>query len=218
MNLRGVQFNTYHTGTDWKLTLNSKKLPPPEPKEVNISVDGRDGDLDLSEALTGEIKYNNRPASFVFIATEGSYLDREELIREMTREIHGRTCKITIDDDKEHYLRGRCKIVSTTNTNAYATIEVECNCDPYRYALNETVRTFDLTDQTIEILLTNRGRKTVIPEVEIEGNITLAFDEYQISVSSGPYKFPDLVVPTGDKLITLSGSGKITFRYREGVL
>jgi len=218
MILRGVQFNTYHTGIDWKLILNSRELPPPEPKEVNITVDGRDGDLDLSEALTGEIKYNNRPASFVFLATEGSYLDREELIIDITREIHGRTCKITLDDDKEHYLLGRCKIVGVKNNHSFATIEIEANCEPYRYALNETVRTFELTDQTIEILLSNHGRKTVIPEVEIEGNITLAFDEYRISVSSGPYKFPDLVVSTGDKLVTLSGSGKITFKYREGVL
>lgn len=218
MNLRGVQFNEFHSGIDWNLILNSKKIDPPEPKEIGIVVDGRDGDLDLSEALTGEIKYNNRLASFTFIATEGSYLDRANLIIDITREIHGKKVKIILDDDKEHYLYGRCKITATTNTNAYATINIECNCEPYRYALTETVRTFELIDQTMEILLTNHGRKTVIPMVEIEGEITLAFDEYRITVGSGPYKFPDLIVKTGNKLVTLSGSGKITFSYQEGVL
>ena len=58
------------------MILNEKSYPPPTPKTLYVEVDGRDGDLDLSEGLIGEIKYNNRQAVYKFIMTNGTYQDR----------------------------------------------------------------------------------------------------------------------------------------------
>ena len=51
----GVDF--YH---QFHAVLEDYDIESPEPKIVKVSVPGRNGDLDMSEALTGTIAYNNR--------------------------------------------------------------------------------------------------------------------------------------------------------------
>ena len=218
MILRGVKFGDYHSAGDWGLILNSKQLDPPEPKIYTVSVDGRDGDIDLSEALTGEIKYNNRVASFGFTVTEGSYADREAMIGRIVGLIHGRKLNIIIDDDFTHYLHGRVKVTGRTNINAYGTLTIECDCEPWRYAVNETVRTIALTTTPTEILLTNGGIKTLIPTVKVTDSATIEMGSSSVSLSSGEYKLTDLKLKSGSTLIKVHGNGTIIFSYREGIL
>ena len=122
--MRGVRFGVYHTAEDWGLILNDKSLTPPVPKTTYIQVEGRDGDLDFSEALTGEIRYNNRVASFTLLATDGTYTDREELISEILGALHGKKVNIVLDDKPDYYLVGRCQVTEVTNNKAYGTIKV----------------------------------------------------------------------------------------------
>lgn len=215
--MRGVRFGEFHTGDDWDLILNAKSLIPPTPKTNYIQVEGRDGDLDFSEALTGEVKYNNRTASFSFLLTEGSYSDREALIAEILSEIHGKKLEIAIDDDPDRYLLGRCYITQRTNTKAYGTITVECNCDPWFYNATETIRSFTISSQT-NIVLVNNGFKTLSPDITVTGSITLTFGTTSVSLTSGTYKLTDLKLKAGNNLLSATGSGTITFTYREGVL
>ena len=61
MQMRKIIFGDYDTWVDWGLTLTGWQLSAPEYKSNFVSVPGRDGDLDLSTALTdGEPRYNNR--------------------------------------------------------------------------------------------------------------------------------------------------------------
>lgn len=217
--LRGVKFGDYHTAMDWGLILNNVSLNPPEPKTVYVSVDGRDGDLDLSEALTGEIKYGNRVASFTFLLTEGSYLDRENLITEIMRIVHGKKLQIILDDDTGYYLYGRCSVKSVNNDKSYGSVVVECNCEPWRYAILETIRvvTVDVGLKS-EIACMNNGAKTVIPEITITGGITITFGESTATLADGTYKLTNLLLKPGATVITVEGSGTMTMKYREAIL
>ena len=49
--MREVVFGDNHTAEDWGLILNAKTISPPTPKVVKISVDGRDGDLNLKISI-----------------------------------------------------------------------------------------------------------------------------------------------------------------------
>ena len=215
--MRGIYFGQYHTAEDWGLILNAKSLTPPEPKTTYITIEGRDGDLDLSEALTGEIKYNNRLASFSFLVTDGTYSEREELIDQIVGIVHGRKLQIVTDDKPDHYLSGRCKITKRSNTKAYGIIEIECNCDPWFYKATETYRSFTISSDT-DVILVNNGIKTVTPDIDVTGTVTLAYGSKSVSLSTGSYKLTDLQLKTGNTIISLGGSGSISFTYREGVL
>lgn len=215
--MRGVYFGEFHTAEDWDLILNAKSLTPPVPKTTYISVEGRDGDLDLSETLPGEIRYKNRDASFTFLLTEGSYSERETLLDQIASVVHGKRLNIIDPDKPDYYLNGRCTLKTRLNNKAYGSITIEAHCDPWFYAITETRRSFTISSET-SIALTNNGGKTLTPEVVVTGSINLAFNNTSVSLSAGTYKLTGLKLKTGNTVITASGSGTVTFVYREGVL
>lgn len=215
--MREVIFGDYHSAIDWDMILNQRDITPPEPKTSYIAVEGRDGDLDLSETLTGEIKYNNRTASYTFLMTEGSYSDRERLISDVLAKVHGKKLNIVDPDYPEHILIGRCNVTDRSNDRAYGTLTIEANCDPWFYATTETTRSFSISSET-EISLSNQGNKTVCPDITVTGSITVTYGSKSVALSNGKYKLSDLKLKSGNTVLTLNGSGAITFTYREGVL
>ena len=218
MILRGVKFGTYHTASEWGFILNEKTIEPPTPKIVTVPVDGRDGALDLSEALTGEIKYENRKASFTFLITEGTYSDREWIIQTVYSVIHGRKLNIILDDNTLYYLVGRCAITSVTNNNAYGSITIEADCEPYKYSIYETVRTIEATATATEYFLLNGGVKTVVPTLTVTGTVNIKYGNSSASLSEGEYILTDLLLKSGETLIEVEGSGTLKVAYREGIL
>lgn len=216
--MRGVQFGEYHTATDWNLILNSKNIDPPTPKVVKVSVDGRDGDLNLSRALSGDMKFNNREASFTFLVTGGSYESREALINEIINAVHGQELQIIEPDDEDHFLVGECSVKSVVNNKAYGSFTVTADCEPYRYLVDDINRVIILTTTPTDIVLHNIGRKTLTPTITVEGEVNLKFGSSNVGLSTGSYKLSALHLKTGPNIVTVSGSGTITFTYREAVL
>lgn len=216
--MRGVQFGEFHTADDWGLILNSKDIKTPTRKIVKVSVDGRDGDINLSRALTGEMRYNNREASFTFLVTEGSYEEREELLDEIRNNIDGYELQIIDPDKPDYYLVGECGVSDVVNNKAYGSFKITADCEPYYYAKNETRRVVTLTATDTEINLTNKGRKTLSPTVIVEGEATIGYGATVETLGTGTYKLTSLYMRKGVTTVTVRGSGSVTFVYREAVL
>ena len=70
-NLNGVTFMSVNTNiskhsyTDFGVILTEQNIGLPSPKTYNVSIEGMDGSLDLSECF-GEMKYENRTLKFTF--------------------------------------------------------------------------------------------------------------------------------------------------------
>ena len=216
--MRGVKFGDYHTYEDWKLILNAKNISPPSPKIVKVQVDGRDGDINLSRTLTGEMKYSNREASFTFLVTEGSQEEREELINSIVNLLHGNELKIIEPDDLDHYLIGEIVVTKTTNDKAYGTIEISADLEPYRYSISEVNRTITASETKVDVVLNNTGRKTVTPTLTVDGSINLEFGSSSASLETGTYKLSNLNLRSGGTVVTISGTGSVVFTYREAVI
>jgi len=216
--LRGVQFGEFNTATDWDLILNSINIADPKPKTNYVSVPGRSGDLDLTEGLTGEVEYENRGASFTFLLTNGSHLDREELIGTITNLMHGRKFTCIIPDKSEYYLSGRWSVSESKNDKAYGSITLEGNCDPWFYANNETIKAYTLTGAKQDIILANKGVKTLIPEITVTGSVKLTYGDISEALSDGTYKLVNLKIKRGGISLSVEGTGTVTFTYREAVL
>lgn len=216
--MRGVQFGEYHTADDWNLILNAKKIDTPEPKVIKVKVDGRDGDLNLSRALTGTMKFENREASFTFIVTEGTQTEREALISEITNLIHGNELQIIEPDDLDHYLIGECSVDDVHNDRAYGSFTINADCEPYRYAIQEVERLLTLNSTEVEILLNNTGRKTLTPTLVVSDKANISFGTSKVALSRGTYKLTDLTLSPGVTPVKISGSGSLTISYREAVL
>lgn len=209
------KFNTWY---DWRLILTAKSITPPEPKTNYVVIDGMSGSLDLSEALTGEITYQDRTITAKFWTDTGTRKDREKLLKDIRIALHGHKVKIIEPDDPEHYFYGRVKITSEFNNLSYAEFSIECICDPWRYSINDTVRKVEVTETVTSVVINNNGAKTLYPVISVKGNVLITYNNVNTTLSDGDYKISDIKLPHGFNIIDVSGNGSVTFMYKEADL
>lgn len=210
------KFNTWY---DLHLIITAKVISDAEPKTNYIKLDGMSGSLDLSESLTGEITYDDRTISATFWTDYGDRKDREALLRKITASFHGKKIKIIEPDDPNHYFNGRVKIKSQKNNLAYAEFTIEAICDPWRYALEETVRRVDVNSAAVtDVVITNNGVKTLSPVITVTGSVDITYNGQKTPLNAGTYKISDITLRQGVNIIGVSGYGSATFSYREADL
>lgn len=216
---RHFYFDRYHTFYDWGLVLTDKSLPEPEPKTNYIQLDGVSGSLDLTEALTGEVAYADRIVSATFSASYGSYQWREAMRRQIVAALHGRKVQIIEPDDPEHYFLGRVTVKDGTRHASYSTFTLEAVCEPWRYAREESTRRVEVTaSKPQDVVIVNSGVKTLCPDIQVEGTVKLTFDGASVDLTTGSYKVADIKLRQGSNVVGVSGSGTVTFTYREATL
>ena len=216
--MKGITFGNYHSFNDLKLILQpGKEIGSPEVKVRKIDIEGADSSLDLTDFF-GEPKYEDmiHKFSFATIVPQAQFLS---LFSTVKNALHGKKMRIILDDDPLFYYMGRVKVLPFTNEKNVGMIAVECDCEPYKYKLEKTVVSAVL-DGTQTINLTN-GRKRAVPEVRIESESSIRI-EYQGSnvwdLGSGSYTLPELELVEGANLVTVTGTGTITFTWQEGNL
>lgn len=222
MEKRKIVFGSYDTALQGPWTLTEWELDPVSIRANYVEVPGRDGDLDLSTALTdGVPRYGNRNLTVSLECSEGTRLERETMINTMVNWLDGWRLNIILPDDPDHYLTGRVHVAREYNDPAHAAVTVTAVCDPWRYNARETVVKLTASETEQEALLTNDGRRTVVPLLLIEGegaSVSLKFGTASWVLSAGSYQLPDLVLNQGGDVIKYSGSGSLTFTYQEAVL
>lgn len=219
---RRIVLDSYDTFADGKWILSSWSFSEPTYKDNFVSVPGRSGDLDLSTALTdGEPVYNNRTLTVTLESSEGTRLERKARIDSMINLLDGRQMQITLPDEDACYVYGRVHVALNDNNQAYASVTVTANCEPWRYAKALTTKTITATSTATAYTLANAGRRTAVPTLVVAGtdaSITIKQGDYTAALSAGTCILPDITVPTGGAEITVSGSGTLTVSYREASL
>lgn len=209
------KFNTWY---DWGLILTAKNITPPEPKTNYVELDGANGTLDLSESLTGEVVYNDRTIAASFWTSEGSYKDREKLLRNIVAALHGKKIKIIEPDDPTHYFYGRVTVKSVTNILPYMEFSIEAVCEPWRYAVDDTERIINVYNSSVDAVIINNGVKTLSPIITVSGSVDIAHNGVTVSLSEGSYRLTNVKLYSGVNVITISGRGSATFTYKEALL
>ena len=210
------KFNTWY---DWRLYLTSKDISDPEPNTNYIKLDGMNGTLDLSESLTGEITYQDRTISATFWTDAGTRVERERLMRTIITALHGKKIKIIEPDNPDYYLYGRVKIKSKKNIIPYLEFTIEATCEPWRYAIEDTVRTISVSSSTAtNAVFYIEGVKTLCPTISVTGSVTITYNGAEIALTTGKYKIADIKFRQGSTVIGVSGNGSVTFTYKEADL
>lgn len=147
--MKGIIFGTLHSYRDLHLILESKELGAPTVKVNKIDIPGADSALDLTDFF-GEPKYDDVKHKFTFTSIEPQETFLTQF-SEIKNAIHGKKVRIILDDDPSFYSFGRCFVSSFTNAKGIGTVSVECECDPYKYNVQETVvsATLDGTSQNM---------------------------------------------------------------------
>lgn len=220
---RKIIYGSYDTDVNGLWTLTEWELEPAQIITNYVDVPGRvKGPLDLSTALTdGEPRFGSRTLVAVFESSEGDRLARKSRIDTMVNWLSGWRMNIVLPDNPNHYLVGRVIVEPLYNDMAHASVQVTAVCEPWLYKNTETAVSLTAASTEKTATLSNTGRLTVVPLLEITGtsaSVLIKFGTYSWTLGPGTYQLPDLVLPQGEHLLAYSGTGSVKLTYREAVL
>lgn len=130
--MKGVTFDGQHSYSVFRLLLNSYEIGEAEPNYMLVEVPGANGVLDYSDYFGG-ITYKNRELKFSFTFW-CSRMELNAAYKTLQSKLHGKNCKIILDDDKGSYYIGRVSVGSLVPDGQIGTVELTANCDPFQYA------------------------------------------------------------------------------------
>ena len=209
--MKGVKFGNQHSWNDFSLILSEKKIGSPSPKTETIDIPGGDGVLDLTEFF-GEVRYNNRPLEFVF-STKVPQSEFLALFSRVQNALHGQKMRIVLDDEPEWFYVGRITVSEWKSDKAIGKLTIDCDCEPYKTKINETVIFAEVTEETTVIL--PNSKKRVVPTIDITGTVNLTYGVNFYALSEGRYDLPAVILENGNNSILLSGTGTAMFSYTE---
>lgn len=195
-----------------KVTLESFEIGMPEPKLVKVQIPGRDGELDMSEALSGFINYGNREIT-IQLGITGDDKASEKKKQQVLVLTAGKKVKLSFSH-LDGYFVGRCTPVSITRELAHHTLTLSFSCDPYRYQNAETVETRNLTETPINLICVNTIMP-VSPTIENSANAKVQFNDKIFNLQKGVHRL-GIVFSEGKNTLNVSGSGTINVKYKRG--
>lgn len=228
-----VDGKSIHTFNDWGLKWYGLEISSPEAKTYYLDIPGGDGNLDLSESLTGDIKYDNRKINFKF-DIDGDYYRWTDKSSEIMNYLHGKKTKLILDTDPGFYWCGRVELSSSKEDFSFGELELTADVDPYKYETISSledwkwdifnfetgvIRDYRNLNVNGELKVVIPGtRKKVCPTIQSSAAMELWLDGNIINIKQGTYKYLDVVLPEGDNILTFKGKGIISIEYRGGSL
>ena len=216
-----VFFDGKDTYAEYGLLLASKSISLPEVRTNMIDVPGRDGLLDASEVLTGEVTYNRTITLKLTGVDTVSGKQWPTTISDFCNKVHGKRVKVTFPEDTAHYYSGRCSVGQVELVKMMQTIPVTVNCDPWKYKnAKTTVSRSDLGTAYKQLSLPNESRP-VIPAITVAQDTILLWGSSTINISAGDHILPAIRLAAGSNTLkakVASGTGSITVTYQEASL
>lgn len=133
----------YHTWRNFRLIANGRLVIAPPPLKSNyLAIPGKNGQIDLTETLTGFPLYDNRTGSLDFIV-DNQVVDPSKKTRidnmtwverysELMNLFNGREVTITLDDDPSFEYIGRMTVNSWGSGQSWSTISFDYVLNPYK--------------------------------------------------------------------------------------
>ena len=210
--MKQITFGTLKSYDDLHLILASKEIGSPKEKKTTITIEGADGQLDLTEFF-GSVKYDNRTLKFSFSSVAYPFADHYSMV---LNALHGKKVHITLDEDPNWYYVGRLSVSPYTSDKNIGKIDIEADCEPYKYKQNETVVSKAVSGSATIIL--HNSRMKAIPTIKTTAPMQLAFGGVTTKINAGTFLIPTLELVEGDNTVVVTGTGTVTFSYREGGL
>lgn len=185
------------TETYGLVLLDGYTLSPPSPKTYTVDIPGGNGVIDLTEALTGDVAYENRKQSFDFAIIDPS-MGFETAKTKISNFLHGRAFDYTMTMDPGYTYHGRFT-VSSYSHEVYAngfvgTIKVDIDANPYKkkeqpaYRLNATGG---------KLFRFESGRRPVHPIIECSQPCFVTWNGVEYTVPAGTHRLNDVTFTEG---------------------
>ena len=195
--------------------LDGYTLSPPEPKTTTVEIPGRDGVLDLTESLIGDVSYGNRSMTFTFLIVD---LEQFEVVKtQVSNALHGRKFNFEMTMDPGYTYTGRFKINSYTHTATWnhgicGFIEVEIDAEPYKLKSHYV---YNLNATGGAMFNLESGRKKVHPIVEISAPARIRFKNVVYRIGAGRFQLNDILFEEGVNDIYINSFELFNLRWDE---
>lgn len=229
----GVKINGKHSLDDYGLYIKEKNIEPPAVRTQILQIPGRNGDIDLSDILNGDVTYSNRTVEIVL---NGKKEEHEWIafMEQFRNEVHGRIVQLVFDEDPNYYYKGRAYVEGYEKGIEVASFTLSVDAEPFKYDLYSSLEdwlwdTFDLVNGIIrsymelpvsgEMKIIIYGtRMPVIPRIYASAEMIVSFQGKTYNLSSGQNRIYDIVIREGENILTFSGTGTVNIDYRGGSL
>lgn len=230
---------SFHTYDTWRLYItNTDCIGNPEQYTNYVTIPGRNGQLDLSDTLTGRPTYISRKLK-IELAGNRPKVSWDLIISYFRNQIDGRICKIVFDNDKEHYWRGRVHIDDFSSALRLGKFTMNVDAQPYKFNILTSTDpwlwdTFNFETgvinyhdaYTVDGMLSvtiPAGTMATNPTFVVSNlagdNIAMDYNNVTYFLTSGSNNFPEVMVNGDDDVtLTFAGSGKVEIVYRGGSL
>ncbi len=209
----GITFGYKHSYDDFGLILTEVSIGLPEPRRYTVDIPGKNGLLDMTEAITPVIRYKHRPIKFTF-EMKGDKYEWDEALSEISGYLHGQRLQVIQDTDPDYYWDAFCKVDSFSAKKRLGKFVVSCDCYPFKLKLDETVKSITRSGT----LNCPNGRMSTTPVVTTTAPATLSFGGETVTVAAGTRRIIEFQFTEGDNIVTVNSTGTTTFTYREGAL
>lgn len=229
---------SYNSKEDWSLLRAHFEVGDPQLRKYEVTIPGRDGVLDLSEALGGAY-YGDREISIRFICINWIEERFHLLASTIRNEIEGRVCRISFSDDLGYFWRGRPQVEATWRGNGTSEITITVTVEPFKYALTSSYEPWvwdsfsfvtGVVTQQSDIALSGGTETVTLPRDPARGKPTLWLNSGSaraklstqsawMTLKAGANLFPEIrMSDSADVVLQLNGTGSVGIEYRVGSL
>lgn len=236
--MKGVYFGDKHSYYDWGLILELKpEISPPQPKTVYVSIPGSDGGLDLTESLTGDVKYENRKIICTFTVIN-PWEHWANIYSDILDYLQGKQMKVIMDDDPDYFYSGRFAVNQWKSDRKTSTIVIEGIVEPYKLEMFSGLEDWEwdsfnfesgiireygelVVDEILTLNIEGR-RKVIIPTFTVTSadgtGMQVEFEGNTYSLPEGTNKVLNIRLTEGENILHFVGNGTVSVDYRGGRL
>lgn len=227
-----------NTWTSWHLIPEQKPvIANPVVNAKFVKVPGSDGMLNLTEYLTGEVNYARREGTLSFII-DNDHEPVERIREKIVDVLHGKVIKMQLSYDARYYYEGRFSVGEVVSGADYSRISINYKLNPYKLSVDwigsnpvlwdpfnfETDYDYSALLSTIEVNNQTKNYTIYADDYRFNPNvicalgiITVRFAGVTKTISAGQTAVLGRSKP-GANILTVSGTGSATIRWRGGKL
>lgn len=182
------------------------ELSPPEPVERYVDVPGRDGRLDLTEALGGHPRFSSRLMRFELLWAGDGLRGFEAAKTRLSNFLHGRRLAFAWTRDPGYTYTGRFRVDSYAGSARHGTVVVEAECDPYKMAAPRRVACAAGGGAWFELPC---GRMPAVPTVTCSRETELRLPGGEpVLLQAGTWRVRDLSLTQGSNLVWANSAAR----------
>lgn len=198
---------------DFGVYISSRKISQPKKKIIKESIPFSNVVYDFSN-INGEIYWEERTLEYTFdIAEVSTELMEEVKSRLLDWLMNAQDVEIYDPYIGDYHYKGSFESDSWNEDFGSGELSVSFTVYPYKIS-NEEIEITELIEENKTITINNNSSHRILTSIEVNGNLTILFNNSSYSVSNGLYT-NIFYLEKGVNELNIDGSGTITFKYRE---